>query len=126
MHRIIACLTLVLALAGCGTVVSKSGGATSTSDRAHVDIVNRSGDDPFAYRPVTVTVRVGARVTWRNRTSQEHTVTDTAGHPDFNSGVQHLIRPGASWSYVFHRAGTYPYSCILHPYMKGRVVVVRT
>ena len=34
-----------------------------------------------------------------------------------------LLLPGASFSRQFDRPGTYDYSCAVHPYMTGRVIV---
>lgn len=113
------------ALSGCA-VLPASGSARPTSTSvptAQVAIVNQSGVNPYAFSPATITVTVGTRVVWRNHSSQAHTVTDTGATPAFNSGASHLIRPGQSWSFVFRRPGRYVYTCLLHPYMQGTVVV---
>ena len=88
-----------------------------------VDMKNQHGSDPYVYTPKTITVRVGAKVVFRNVSSAPHTVSDTGKQPGFDSGVHHLINPGRSWSYVFHHPGTYKYTCLLHPYMLGKVIV---
>jgi len=90
---------------------------------SRVDMKNAHGSAPYVYTPKTITVRVGAKVTFRNVSSAPHTVSDTGKHHGFDSGMQHLINPGHSWSYVFHHPGTYSYKCLLHPYMLGKVIV---
>lgn len=88
-----------------------------------VDMKNQRGSDPFVYAPKTITVRVGAKVVFRNVSNAPHTVSNTGKHPGFDSGAHRLIDPKHSWSYVFHQPGTYTYTCLLHPYMLGKVIV---
>ncbi len=66
----------------------------------------------------TITVPVGATVTWVNYDDDAHTVTSTAA----------LFRsPGLdtdeTFSYRFTKPGTYKYFCTLHPLMVGTVIV---
>jgi plastocyanin len=74
----------------------------------------------FAYVPPTVHVKAGQSVAWVNcePDATPHTATDDAGAYDSGS----LITPEA---YVrsFPAAGTFPYHCALHPFMKATVVV---
>lgn len=95
----------------------------TTAPVAYVDIVNQSGRNQFGFAPGTLTVRAGTRVIWRNRSSQAHTVTDTAASRAFDSGTYRLIGPGQHWSFVFHSPGRYVYTCLLHPFMRGTIVV---
>ncbi|MGH2617156.1 MAG: cupredoxin domain-containing protein [Thermomicrobiales bacterium] len=34
-----------------------------------------------------------------------------------------MLDPGASFSYTFDEAGTFEYSCLIHPEMHGSIVV---
>lgn len=70
------------------------------------------------YMPSTVNVSVGGKVTWKNVDSAAHTATATDSSFDTS-----LVNAGASSSNTFNTAGTYPYMCILHPWMKGTVNV---
>ncbi len=70
----------------------------------------------LSYLPDTVTVKVGETVTWLNNDDRDHTVRG----PGFNSGN---IKPGKTWSFVFPKAGDYPYGCAYHPRMRGTVKV---
>jgi plastocyanin len=70
----------------------------------------------YAFDPHAVTVPIGTAVTWTNDDQDPHTVT--------GSGLRSSsLGTGASFSYTFSRAGTYRYSCALHPQMKGTVTV---
>lgn len=72
----------------------------------------------FIFNPDTITVPAGTTVTWTNRDSGPHTVTSTSGI--FDSGV---IDHGESFSYTFQDPGTYGYYCMIHPYMKAKIIV---
>jgi amicyanin len=74
--------------------------------------------DNFSFGPATVTVPVGATVTWINRDDIPHTVVSTDGV--FKSKVRDTDE---TFSYTFTKAGTYPYFCSVHPKMTGKVVV---
>ena len=70
------------------------------------------------YLPATLVVNVGDTVVWKNGDVVPHTATDRA--KNFDSGN---IEPGASWSYVANKKGTYFYYCSFHPFTKGKLVV---
>jgi plastocyanin len=79
------------------------------------------------FKPADVKTSVGSMVTWKNDDSSPHTVTsgvvqNSSPKPDnkFDSGI---LNPGASFPFVFDTAGEYPYYCMLHPYMTGKVTV---
>ncbi len=74
--------------------------------------------DNFSFGPQTLTVPVGATVTWTNRDDIPHTVVSTDGV--FKSKVRDTDE---KFSYTFPKAGTYPYYCSVHPKMTGKVVV---
>ena len=74
--------------------------------------------------PSTVVIALGGTVTWENTDNAAH--TSTGGSPsDGPSGVfdSSLIMAGGSFSKTFDSAGTYPYFCMVHPWMEGTVVV---
>jgi plastocyanin len=86
-------------------------------------MVNTSGSNPFGFSPKVLTIAVGTRVTWVNRSSQPHTVTQSGEHPFFDSGSVNAIDPHHRWSFVFHRKGRFSYSCLIHPFMQASIVV---
>ena len=76
------------------------------------------------YIPYEITINVGEEVTWSNDDSAAHTVTggSAADGPSgvFDSG---LFMAGTTYSFKFEEAGTYPYFCMVHPWMEGIVNV---
>jgi len=79
-------------------------------------------DDCFI--PNTIAVAIGETVTWENTDNAAHTAT--GGNPtDGASGSfdSSLMMVGGSYSHTFDSAGTYPYFCMVHPWMQGTVVV---
>ena len=74
--------------------------------------------DQFKYIPASITVKVGESVTWQFKDATPHTAT--AEDKSFDSEVK---KQGESWSYTFTKAGTFPFHCTPHPFMKGVVVV---
>jgi len=74
--------------------------------------------DNFVFGPQTLTVPVGATVTWTNVDDIPHTSVSTEGV--FKSKV---LDTDEKFSYTFTKAGSYPYYCTIHPKMTGKVVV---
>ncbi len=79
------------------------------------------------FEPDIVATTVGSMVTWNNDDSLLHTVTsgvveDNSPKPDgrFDSGI---MKAGDSFPFVFDAAGEYPYYCMVHPWMTGKVTV---
>ena len=94
---------------------------------ASVSIVKGSSSPSISkpYDPSPQTVNTGASVTWTNNDSSIHTVT--SGLPEkgdvgtlFDSS---LISPGMTFTHVFDKQGTFDYSCTLHPFMHGQIIV---
>jgi plastocyanin len=71
-----------------------------------------------AFKPATLTVKVGDRITWTNDDPFAHTVTSAKGRFDSKE-----IAAGRSWTYQVNQAGEFPYICTLHRTMKGTLVV---
>jgi len=74
--------------------------------------------DNFSFGPQTITVPVGATVTWTNKDDVPHTSVSTEGV--FKSKV---MDTDEQFSYTFTKAGSYPYYCTIHPKMTGKVLV---
>jgi len=85
-----------------------------------------------AYNPNPIMVNVGQTVLWTNDDFSFHTVTsgevgDTNPDRIFDSGLAGptaLASTGKTYEYTFEVAGEYPYFCILHPGMVGKVIVI--
>ena len=70
-----------------------------------------------AYAPGTLTVKRGDTIVWVNKDPFPHTVTAKGA---FDS---HDIAPGNQWKYTPGKLGEFPYTCTLHPNMKGTLAV---
>lgn len=70
------------------------------------------------YHPMMLEVPRGTTVTWTNEDKVAHSVTFRNKMAD--SG---LLQKGQTFRYTFPSAGTYMYSCSVHPYMHGMVTV---
>lgn len=86
----------------------------TTQQPKSVEVVIRG----FTYHPQVIRVQKGTTVTWTNFDAIEHTITLEGGLAD--SGP---LAYGESFSYTFDEEGKYYYSCTLHPYMIGAVIV---
>jgi plastocyanin len=124
MNKILALsgvlLILVTAAAAIGLLDTGGSAASQASatvvsagKRARVPIAN------FAFAPKALHVAVGAKVTWTNEDSAEHTATaNDATAFDTGTLVQH-----ASKTITFARAGTFAYHCAFHPFMTATITV---
>ena len=76
------------------------------------------------YTPSTVTISAGGTVTFTNTDTAPHTSTSgtAANGPDgiFDTS---LIMMNASYDVTLSDAGTYPYFCMVHPWMEGTIIV---
>ena len=72
----------------------------------------------YAYGSGSMTISQGDTVTWTNADSAPHDVTVTSGPVKFRSP---MLTKGKSWSYTFSRAGTYSYTCSVHPDMHATI-----
>ena len=88
---------------------------TSSAPAAHKLAVSISG---YAFKPVSVTVAVGSRVTFTNHDATAHTAT--SNKPAFDTGT---LKPGHSGTVTLKKAGTYTYYCQFHAFMHGTVIV---
>jgi len=119
---------LALTVAACGGAATPSSAPATASPAAPASAAPESvapaGGDAvtiagFAFAPATLTVKVGATVTWTNKDSATHTVK----WDDGSQGSGSLTSGGAPYSRTFDTAGTFAYACGIHPAMKGTVVV---
>jgi len=82
------------------------------------------GCEPNCFIPNPVTVEVGAIITWDNTDTAAHTAT-AGSAADGPSGVfdSSLIMAGGSYSYTADTEGTFDYFCMVHPWMRGTLIV---
>jgi plastocyanin len=130
MHRrevvplgIVVAISLILAACGGGASPSPApatappaSAAPASAAPAGEGVVTISG---FAFAPASLTVKVGATVTWTNQDSATHTVKWDDGSPQSGS----LTAGGAPYTRTFDAPGTFTYVCGIHSSMKGTIVV---
>ena len=75
--------------------------------------------DNFSFSPNTLTLSVGATVTWINHDNVPHVVS-SAGNQFKKSAV---LKTGQTFSHTFMAAGTYSYFCSIHRRMTGKIIV---
>ncbi|MCX5970002.1 MAG: hypothetical protein NTV14_00560, partial [Coprothermobacterota bacterium] len=62
----------------------------------------------------------GASLTWVNQDAVNHQISFDRGPI---SPMSPMLKPGDSWTATFLETGDFPYSCVVHPSMKGTVSV---
>lgn len=125
----------------------------STMPRAwHVQVGAQSSNEAvqgMVYMPGKVTIDVGDTIEWQANSAEPHTVTFNPTPAEFanaigepasggtifngspldhtNSGLIGTVSPSftarTTYSLTFTKVGTYTYFCLVHPGMKGEVVV---
>jgi len=91
------------------------------------------GGKEFCFKAATLTVKPGTKVVWKNSSVAPHTVTRcTVAACKVNGGTgkdlklaSSSINPGQTYSFTFHKVGTYRYYCKVHGYalMHGVITV---
>ena len=115
---------LALALAGCSASSGGGGdtgggygtGATTPPSGGGSSAATVVTEKELAFTPAEITVKVGDTVTFTNADSVPHNVK-------IDGQVLATHGPGESVTWKATTAGTFPYSCGIHPSMTGTVVV---
>tara|TARA_B100001750_G_scaffold194073_1_gene165339 strand:- start:318 stop:668 length:351 start_codon:yes stop_codon:yes gene_type:complete len=89
----------------------------------NIILVNR-----FDYQPEDITIKKGTTVYWFNIDLEGHNVTsDLSQNIEHNKILQINLSKDVDTlgiiSYKFNEKGEFHYYCILHPYMKGTILV---
>jgi hypothetical protein len=80
---------------------------------------------------VAICMGLSNKAVWTNTDSVPHSVTSDNNYKDVISGsfnsIDHigLIPPGGKFTYVFTADGVYPYHCEPHPWMQGKVTILK-
>lgn len=74
--------------------------------------------EDFKFKPATLQISVGDKVTWINLDSAPHTAT--SNDEGFDSG---RLSKDDTFSFTFEEEGTFDYICTYHPYMEGDIIV---
>lgn len=87
---------------------------SARADEIKIDIAE------YLYKPGTVSVPVGTKVTWVNHDEVPHTVADRDKR--FRSGA---LDTDETYAFTFTEAGTFQYFCTLHPTMVATLTVTQ-
>jgi plastocyanin len=107
------CLAVLLSLSSCQATKIQPMASSQPADFT-VKIRN------FKFEPDNLAIAVGKTVQFINVDEEPHTVTAMDGK--FNSKA---LDTEQTWNYAATQAGTYPYFCSVHPFMKGTLTVTR-
>jgi plastocyanin len=112
-----ALVSLSLLAAAVGVVGSVVGAPSAGAATKKPNVTIKT----FRFRPATLEVPAGTKVTWKNTDAIEHTVTSEAGAPAKLDGV--LSGAGKKYAVTLTEPGTYEYFCSRHNSMRGTVIV---
>lgn len=85
----------------------------------------------FVPKQVQGSLGLTNRVVWTNKDSVPHSVTSDNNYKDLISGsfnsIDHigLIPPQQKFTFVFTAEGVYAYHCEPHPWMQGKVTILK-
>ena len=79
---------------------------------------NYDTDPSNDFSSPTVTIKTGSSVTFLNTDNMVHFNADDKG--EFKTPI---LKSGERYTHTFHKAGVYNYTCIPHPWMKGKIIV---
>lgn len=112
---------LTALLIGFGLIVRNHNSPNRTVPLSSAVSTNQVTIRDYQYIPKTIKVKTGTKVTWTNQDQVHHSITADLSTKDAPNSP--LIGQGQSYSFTFHKAGTYKFYCMLHPYMLGTVIV---
>ena len=82
-----------------------------------------------SYDPNPLITGPNTTIIWRNTDEILHTVTSGLGTEDNMNGKEFdsiiIIIPGKTYIHTFAEIGEYPYFCVLHPAMVGKIIIIR-
>ncbi|NLP60246.1 hypothetical protein NH14_003590 [Paraburkholderia sacchari] len=72
----------------------------------------------FMFSPMSLTVKAGTTVTWKNMDGEPHSIVNDAGV--FHSAA---LDQDDTFQFKFDKPGVYKVFCGIHPYMKATITV---
>jgi plastocyanin len=109
------CLS-ALFLAACSTEFSPDDARAEQPIQVNL---GASGKHNQGFSPNPVTVIRRTRVTWTNADTTEHQIASYSGLFEGN-----VIRPGETYSFIFHDAASYSYRCLVPGHNETGVINV--
>jgi plastocyanin len=120
-RNIRAALLVLLVLAACTPAPASSVGAESSPVPSGESVTVTLSDSSFG---PDITIAAGTTVMFVNGGGLKHTASNgTNGQLVENALFDIVLDPGASGSYTFDTAGSYPITCIVHPTMNMTITV---
>ena len=86
----------------------------------------------FDTKEIRGTLCISNKIIWTNADTTAHTVTTDTQYDDQISGPFNsidtggLILPQQTYEFTFTMDGEYPYHCEPHPWMTGKVIIVKS
>uniref|UniRef100_UPI003F490FA0 cupredoxin domain-containing protein n=1 Tax=Cupriavidus necator TaxID=106590 RepID=UPI003F490FA0 len=93
--------------------VSLSGFSVAQAQETNVVAVKN-----FTFSPMSLTIKAGSTVTWKNLDGEPHTIVDDAGL--FHSSA---LDQNDTYKFRFDKPGVYKIFCGIHPHMKATISV---
>lgn len=108
-----------------GTTMHMNNGTPATSTKSDAASSTPTATsavtiENFAFSPANITVKKGTTVTWTNKDSTAHTVTETDGKTGPKSGS---LSKGDTYSFTFNTTGSFAYVCSFHSNMTASITV---
>jgi plastocyanin len=94
--------------------VSASGLSAAQAQETQAVVVLKN----FMFSPMSLTIKAGTTVTWKNLDGEPHTVVGDAGL--FRSGA---LDQNDTYQFKFDKPGVYKINCGIHPNMKETITV---
>jgi len=93
---------------------------TAHAHAAEIAIVGDGSSVPYQFDPANVTIKLGDKVTWVNKTNVEHSVTPDAAFKKRLKGKD--IEASKAYSIII-KAGPVRYHCRFHPGMRAMIAL---
>ena len=98
----------------------------------HIEMIkgaaNPEQKDNFLPKLVNVQLGVDNKVIWTNKDETAHTVTPDVSYSDSYSGKFEspgVVKPGATYEFLFTEDKEIDYHCSPHPWMKGKIIITK-
>jgi plastocyanin len=121
---------LLAACSNSGTASTATARASASASAAATESQAASGGAAsvnmvgFKFDPTELTVKVGAKVTFKNSDGAIHNVAEGQdGKKVDGAHFDEKVQPGASATITFDQAGTVHVTCLIHPTMNMTVTV---
>jgi len=90
-----------------------SGSSVGQAQEANAVVIKN-----FMFSPMSLTVKAGSTVTWRNLDGEPHSVVNDTGI--FHSAA---LDQNDTYQFKFDKPGVYTVFCGIHPHMRATIIV---